>query len=320
MRGSLMTNPKVIKMARTLLQDPEFLGWYGNEAVTPDASQAVTRRHVTVVTRVVVGALTPLWAQVNECAGTDFVLPDASLFEVDEMAGVPGFGRAMDAVNWLSVMPDSKGIKFPNFIEHNTVGKERSTGAKTNAQRQAELRARRKSEAAAAAHSNGESNDQSNGESNVTRNHREEKSREEDTSSLRSEVAANAPPPSSRPKKPKTTLGTYLAHCRAEGRKPLPPDHFVRAYCRDAGITDEMLQVAWITFRDQFATGTGKAKQQADWPAHFANAVKGRWAKLWFTNDRGEVEWTATGLQEKRVLDARIAANHVQQEGEHAPA
>jgi hypothetical protein len=147
MRGSLMTNPKVIKMARLLLQDPDFLEWYGNDAVTIAASQGVTRRHVTVVTRVVVGSLTPLWAQVNECAGTDFVLPDASLFEIDEMAGVPGFGRSMEAVNWLRVMPDSTGIEFPNFIEHNTVGKERSAGAKTQAERAKEYRERKRLEA-----------------------------------------------------------------------------------------------------------------------------------------------------------------------------
>ncbi|KWT89327.1 hypothetical protein WDL1CHR_00703 [Variovorax sp. WDL1] len=147
MRGSLMTNPKVIKMARLLLQDPEFLEWYGNDAVTLDASQAVTRRHVPIVTRVVVGALTPLWAQVNECAGTDFVLPDASLFEVEEMAGVPGFGRAMEAVHWLHVMPASAGIEFPNFTEHNTVGKERSTSAKTGAERSKEYRERKRLEA-----------------------------------------------------------------------------------------------------------------------------------------------------------------------------
>jgi hypothetical protein len=147
MRGSLMTNPKVIKMARLLLQDPEFLAWFAHDGVTLDASQAVTRRHVTVVTRVTVGALTPLWAQVNECAGTDFVLPDASLFEVDEMAGVPGFGRALEGVAWLRVLPDSKGVEFPNFIEHNTVGKERSTGAKTQAERAKEYRERAKQKA-----------------------------------------------------------------------------------------------------------------------------------------------------------------------------
>lgn len=146
MRGGLVTNPKVIKMARVLLQDADFLSWYANDGVTLDASLSVTRRHVTVVTRVTVGALTPLWATVNECVSDDGVLRDATLFEVDEMAGVPGFGRAMEAVGWLFQLPDGEGLEFPNFIEHNTVGKERSTSAKSNAERAREYRERKKKE------------------------------------------------------------------------------------------------------------------------------------------------------------------------------
>lgn len=146
MRGSLLTNPKVVKMARLLLVDPEFLEWYGNDAVTSDTSHAVTRRHVEIVTRIVVGALTPLWSQVNECADSDFILPDASLFEVEAMAGVPGFGRAMETVKWLRVLPDAGGVEFPNFTEHNTVGKERSTSAKTGAERSKNYRERKRLE------------------------------------------------------------------------------------------------------------------------------------------------------------------------------
>ncbi|MDP9991996.1 hypothetical protein J2W28_001024 [Variovorax boronicumulans] len=139
--------------------------------------------------------------------------------------------------------------------------------------------------------------------------------------SLRSGVAPTASTlEPAKPKKNGTTLRTYLDQCKAEGRKPLPPDHFIRRYCRDAGISDEMLQVAWIEFRDRFATGVDKAKLQKDWPAHFANAVKGRWAKLWFTNDRSEVEWTATGLQAKKVIETRLAQQAQAEEGEHAPA
>lgn len=139
--------------------------------------------------------------------------------------------------------------------------------------------------------------------------------------SLRSGVAptASSPPPA-KPKKNGTTLRTYLDQCKAEGRKPLPPDHFIRRYCRDAGISDEMLQIAWIEFRDRFAGGADKAKLQKDWPAHFANSVKGRWARLWFTNDRGEVELTATGLQAKKVIETRLAQQAQAEEGEHAPA
>jgi len=144
MRGSLVTNPKVIRMARTLLQDPEFLAWYAPDGLGSGDTNAVTRRHVTVVTRVTVGALVPFWNGVNECAARDGVLRDASHFECDEMAGVPGFARALEAVGWLKNLPDGSGVELPNFIEHNSTSKERSTGAKTGAERSKEYRDRKR--------------------------------------------------------------------------------------------------------------------------------------------------------------------------------
>lgn len=147
MRGSLPTNPRVIAMARALLTDPDFLDWYGHTDVTPESSRVVTLRHVTVVTRVTVGALVPLWAMVNECAAEDGILHKTTLFEVDAMAGVPGFGQAMQTVGWLFETED--GICFPNFHEHNTVKESRSTGAKTQAERAKEYRDRQKTEGSA---------------------------------------------------------------------------------------------------------------------------------------------------------------------------
>lgn len=117
----------------------------------------------------------------------------------------------------------------------------------------------------------------------------------------RDSAAAQRP---SRPKREEITLATYLANCKAAGIKPLPADHAIREYCRDAQITDEMLQVAWCVFRDDYQAGTNKAKRYKDWPGHFANAVRGGWYKLWFT-DAGEVKWSSRGLTEKAVLDAR---------------
>lgn len=111
------------------------------------------------------------------------------------------------------------------------------------------------------------------------------------------------------------TLKTYLEQCKVEGVKPLPPDHAVRAYCRDAGIAEEMLQVAWCVFRDDYTSGTNKDKRYKDWPGHFHNAVRGCWAKLWYS-DAGEVKWTTRGQQEKQVLETRQRAK----EGAHAAA
>ena len=110
-------------------------------------------------------------------------------------------------------------------------------------------------------------------------------------------------------------LQAYIDVCRAAGQKPLPPDHPIRAWCADAGITEEMLQVAWCVFRDDHLTGKNKEKTQKDWPAHFGNSVRRRWYQLWYTGDQG-VCWTSNGLQEKAVLEAR----HQPKEENHVPA
>jgi len=132
-----------------------------------------------------------------------------------------------------------------------------------------------------------------------------------DTSSpsLRSGESADKPR-TPRKRREETNLETYLKTCKSEGLKPLPADHAIRDYCRDAGISDEMLQVAWCVFRDDYLTDTiKKAKRYKDWPGHFANAVRGGWYKLWYTDSAaGCVAWTSRGLQEKAVLDARARA------------
>lgn len=142
----------------------------------------------------------------------------------------------------------------------------------------------------------------------------EESRVEENTSpSLRSGEGGADKPRTSRKKREETTLTTYLANCKQDGIKPIPADHSIRDYCRDAGISDEMLQVAWCVFRDDYQAGTNKSKRYKDWPGHFANAVRGCWAKLWYTDAAaGCVVWTSRGLQEKAVLDARARAKETE--------
>ena len=125
--------------------------------------------------------------------------------------------------------------------------------------------------------------------------------------------APAAPDKPARPSRGDKTLKTYLAECRAAGVKPIPDDHHVRDYCRDAGITDEMAAVAWLRFREEHTTGTRKTKRYTDWPSTFANCVKDSWYRLWTANEAGEASWTTLGLQQKRVIETR------QRESEAAP-
>ncbi len=148
---------------------------------------------------------------------------------------------------------------------------------------------------------------------------RGEESREEKNSpSLRSgEGAAKPQRPPGRKRSEARTLATYLAECRAAKVKPVPDDHAVRRWAADAGLTPDMLQIAWLQFRDRYTEGEkGKGKRYRDWPAHFATAVKDNWFRLWFTDDKGGMCWSSNGMTHKAVLDARAA----QMEAEHEPA
>lgn len=118
------------------------------------------------------------------------------------------------------------------------------------------------------------------------------------------------------PKASAVTLRTYLERCRQAGSKPIPVDHPIRAYCADAGISDEMLQVAWLMFKDRHTAGE-KVKRYKDWPRVFANSVESRWYGLWIINADGGADWSSTGLQQKRVLESRMKR---QEEASHAPA
>lgn len=154
----------------------------------------------------------------------------------------------------------------------------------------------------------------------------EQEQEQEYPSSLRSEgEGADAPPPPpapakpSKPKREECTLAAFLANCRAQGVKPVPEDHAIRRWAADAGISDEMLQIAWIAFRERYTDDAQyRGKRYRDWAGHFANSVKDSWFGLWYrAEEGGDVQWTSKGLLRKQALDARHAA---QQGGADASA
>jgi len=150
----------------------------------------------------------------------------------------------------------------------------------------------------------------------------QEQEQEQDSSSLRSEdSAAKTQRTPSRQKREEITLAKYLENCKAAAVKPVPDDHAIRAWCVDAKIPSDMLQVAWVVFRERY-TGDEKLKNKRykDWPGHFSNAVKDRWHGLWFIGEDGAPAWTSTGLQRKQVLEAQHAKAAAPQEVAHEHA
>lgn len=179
MRSSLLTNPKVIRMARVLLQDPEFMEWLCPGRQCADGDASVTKRDIPVVTRVVVGALLPTWSAVNDTAARDGVVRHATSQDIDESAGVPGFGKALMAVEWLEELPGGDGVRFVNFEEHNSPQKERSLTAKPGAVRTKEYRDRKRLEASGAGSGDGQRDEGRDSAVTSQRDDREEESREE---------------------------------------------------------------------------------------------------------------------------------------------
>lgn len=246
----------------------------------------------------VVGRLAAFWGWTDKHA-VDGRVDGATVEVVDDVVAFPGFADALKAAGWLRV--DASSVYIPNHERHNIEsGKERSL---KNA-RQAKWRAKKALEAAQFV--DGFVDGDVDASSSTKTSTREEKRREE-SSSLRSEESAGKP--ASRSKGLKTTLKTYLENCKQAGQKPLPAGHPIRDYCRDAKISEEMLQVAWCVFRDDYTlTTTKKNKKYVDWPGHFANAVREGWGRIWYTDGAGSVVWSSRGLQEKGVLDARAKA------------
>lgn len=171
MRTSLLTNPKVNGIAR-ILESANEVGRVLSTGYNGPLSEIVTR---TVTRHVTVSCLLIVWGAANEHT-EDGVFTNADLSDIDDMVGIPGFAAAMVEVGWAEFDSDNVTVSLPNFNEYNTPGSERSAGAKTNAERQKEYRDRKKAENVT------NFCNESDVTKTVTRNRREEKRREELTS------------------------------------------------------------------------------------------------------------------------------------------
>src|SRR3990167_8846287 len=114
MRGALLDHPKVITMTRQLWTDRNFREWllidpqHDDIFVSDCALRCVT-----------CALLMRLWSASREHGqfiGDDLVLRHSIIDDLDQMAGAPGVGHAMQSVGW-AIAKD--GVTLPNFREYN---------------------------------------------------------------------------------------------------------------------------------------------------------------------------------------------------------
>jgi len=99
-------------------------------------------------------------------------------------------------------------------------------------------------------------------------------------------------------KRERKTFKAWMASL-PDGAEAIPADHRVFRYAKEAGLPLEFIELAWIAFQRKFEH---VAKTQADWPAHFHNAVEGNWARIWWPSDDGGYRLTTVGVQLERTL------------------
>lgn len=100
-------------------------------------------------------------------------------------------------------------------------------------------------------------------------------------------------------------LKAWLETVKAKGEKPIPEGDPVFTYADDVGIPHEFLQLAWLEFRHRYTQPD--AKRYRDWRAHFRNAVRRNYTRVWYVDPSGEYRLTTVGLQAQRAHAERAA-------------
>lgn len=88
------------------------------------------------------------------------------------------------------------------------------------------------------------------------------------------------------------SLPTWLKNCEADGVDPIPESDPVFEFAESAGISLDLISLAWSEFKVRHGDGS---KRQKDWRATFRNAVRGNWFKIWFVGNDGQVQLSSQG-------------------------
>jgi len=102
---------------------------------------------------------------------------------------------------------------------------------------------------------------------------------------------------------PLVNLRDFIADCRAKGEPVIPEDDPVFAYCEQARIGQDILQLHWHEFK---ARRMDQGKRQRDWRKTFFQSVQGNWYHLWFIAPGDpDARLTTQGRQAEAVMLAQ---------------
>lgn len=108
-----------------------------------------------------------------------------------------------------------------------------------------------------------------------------------------------------RGKSERITFATFVQACREKGEKPIPAADPIFAFADDARIPRALIALAWRAFAAKHRAGRKQQAGIVGWRAHFRDAVRGNWAKLWyFPSEGGEAALTTVGIALQRERDA----------------
>jgi len=103
-------------------------------------------------------------------------------------------------------------------------------------------------------------------------------------------------PAAKKPRRPAIGITEWLT--QLGDQDAIPSDDTIFEYARKIGIPVEFLELSWQSFVQAMRDGRVRKK---DWRAHYRNAVRGNWYKLWWWSPDGSCRLTTTGVQAQRA-------------------
>jgi hypothetical protein len=116
MRGALLDHPKVIAISRSLHCSKQFRDWLTPGGGGEGNGQILSDSALRCVTTALLMRVWSVAREHGKFSGDDLVLEHSELVDIDQMAGAPGVGQAMQSVRWAIVR---RGVILPNFKEFN---------------------------------------------------------------------------------------------------------------------------------------------------------------------------------------------------------